>query len=829
VGAGEAWEETGNRELNKAHSMTIHELISNGRSRPLKSNRSKVRTNAARLAAVLCVLAGTMATPIRAAAIVRTWSGAVNNSWSTPGNWDTGAPTTGDDLVFPATALNKSNVNDLPAGLSITRLTFQGNGYTLGGNAIAITTAVANNVTSGTNVVNLDLDLSTVGQVQFTGMNATLNLNGDLLLGAGGVLLASRVNVFGVISGPGGVDVIGTNPVVTLRADNLYTGVTTIRAPVQIDGEQPSSDVSLQSGILGGIGSVGNLTATIGRVDPGASFGAAIGTFTSKNLDFGVDSLLRLDLRGAVAGVNYDRVKVQGSVTIDPTARPTFGTGSFVPAIGQVFTIVDNDGVDPITGTFENLPEGATFTFTGVTVRISYVGSTGNDITFTAVTGDAMNNAPVAHDDAYDAPADGLLQVAAPGVLTNDVDADDDDLLVFDSDSTSEMGGAVAVQVGGAFTYQPPAGFVGLDSFRYTIADSFGATADATVFLTVMEVPTPTSTPTMTSTATPTETATPTDTPTPTPSATASPTDTPTATPSSTPTPTATATPTIACLDEPLGEAGLHDLFALATLRLSQSSVAGSLAAGTDVDLVLTNVGSGLTALEDVIVAGSNLKLRNTSIYGNAVYGGSAQIKNSVFETGGQAFVGSPIDFEEATQVLQDLQSLLASAPANGDALVVGTELHLTGIDDRTNLFQVQGSLLSSVSAVALDVPAQATVVIVVDGSGDVSLKRTVFDLGLAQPQNVLLSFTAAAKVVLDKVDIAGSIVAMNSMLKFGETTFLGGAIAASIDGSGTTLGSPFTGCIKPMLDDGSPPSEEPPCIPNGQGKGNGGPQTCEE
>jgi hypothetical protein len=57
----------------------------------------------------------------------------------------------------------------------------------------------------------------------------------------------------------------------------------------------------------------------------------------------------------------------------------------------DAFTIIDNDGSDAVTagfyganGAFAGLPEGATITFNGVPLRISYMGGTGNDVTLTA-------------------------------------------------------------------------------------------------------------------------------------------------------------------------------------------------------------------------------------------------------------------------------------------------------------------------------------------------------------------------------------------------------------------------------------------------------------
>ena len=55
----------------------------------------------------------------------------------------------------------------------------------------------------------------------------------------------------------------------------------------------------------------------------------------------------------------------------------------FKPAVGQSYTIIDNDSNDAVTGTFNNLAEGATFTVDGYVFKISYVGGTGNDVVVT--------------------------------------------------------------------------------------------------------------------------------------------------------------------------------------------------------------------------------------------------------------------------------------------------------------------------------------------------------------------------------------------------------------------------------------------------------------
>jgi hypothetical protein len=87
-------------------------------------------------------------------------------------------------------------------------------------------------------------------------------------------------------------------------------------------------------------------------------------------------------ITGLAQGTQYAFLDVSGAV--DLTGGSLQLNGSFVPPNGSVFTIINNDGADPVTGTFAGLPEGATVTFNGVPLRISYVGGTGNDVTLSS-------------------------------------------------------------------------------------------------------------------------------------------------------------------------------------------------------------------------------------------------------------------------------------------------------------------------------------------------------------------------------------------------------------------------------------------------------------
>ncbi|MFN8346831.1 MAG: Ig-like domain-containing protein [Spirosomataceae bacterium] len=94
----------------------------------------------------------------------------------------------------------------------------------------------------------------------------------------------------------------------------------------------------------------------------------------------------------------------------------------------------------------------------------------------------SFKSTPVAVDDAYTATKNTLLTVAlASGVMQNDFDDNLPGLSVTAFSAVSAQGGTVSVNANGSFTYNPPTGFTGTDSFTYTITDSDTQTNSGTV------------------------------------------------------------------------------------------------------------------------------------------------------------------------------------------------------------------------------------------------------------------------------------------------------------------------------------------------------------
>jgi hypothetical protein len=76
-------------------------------------------------------------------------------------------------------------------------------------------------------------------------------------------------------------------------------------------------------------------------------------------------------------------------------------------------------------------------------------------------------------------------------VLANDSDPDGDALTVSAYDGTSAEGGAVQCTDAGVCTYGPPVGFIGTDTFAYTVSDGNGGTDSAGVNVTVNQTNNP--------------------------------------------------------------------------------------------------------------------------------------------------------------------------------------------------------------------------------------------------------------------------------------------------------------------------------------------------
>lgn len=193
------------------------------------------------------------------------------------------------------------------------------------------------------------------------------------------------------------------------------------------------------------------------------------------------DQILTVPPPGILANdVDYNDMPLIATLTSSPlhgtlepaSANPDFSDGGFnyTPDAGYVggdsFTYVASDELGQVSAE----------TFVIITVS---------------------NSPPVAVGDAYAVQENQTLDVEAPGILSNDTDADGDlitpTLVNLPANGTLTGSGGTANTIGpdGGFTYTPDAGFVGEDSFTYYDSDGIADGNTATVTLTVHSNNTP--------------------------------------------------------------------------------------------------------------------------------------------------------------------------------------------------------------------------------------------------------------------------------------------------------------------------------------------------
>jgi VCBS repeat-containing protein len=129
------------------------------------------------------------------------------------------------------------------------------------------------------------------------------------------------------------------------------------------------------------------------------------------------------------------------------------------------------------------IPTAAQVGANAVTVRATNSAGRAATQSFT-ITVANVNDAPVAAADTYTATGGSTLNVAAPGVLANDRDADADAMTAVLSSGPTH--GTLALNANGSFAYTPAAGFKGADSFTYRAFDGTLYSAVTTVTINVV-------------------------------------------------------------------------------------------------------------------------------------------------------------------------------------------------------------------------------------------------------------------------------------------------------------------------------------------------------
>ena len=178
---------------------------------------------------------------------------------------------------------------------------------------------------------------------------------------------------------------------------------------------------------------------------------------------------------------------------IAPTASPVVVTTVPGTPVDLMIPAADADG-DALTFTIGTPPETGTVTGTGPSFTYTpTAGFAGTDV-FTVIVSDGIDSVTVlaaiivANECPVADPAEATTPAGQPLALEVDATDPDGDTLEYSISSGPAHG--TLTGTGPSFTYTPAFGFVGDDTFVYNVVDPYGAYAEATVTVHVVQAAT---------------------------------------------------------------------------------------------------------------------------------------------------------------------------------------------------------------------------------------------------------------------------------------------------------------------------------------------------
>ncbi|WP_374247339.1 cadherin-like domain-containing protein, partial [Zoogloea sp.] len=285
---------------------------------------------------------------------------------------------------------------------------------------------------------------------------------------------------------------VADDEVYSLRANQSID----IAAPGVLDGD---SDADGDTLVVQSVDVTG-LQGTLSQFpDGGLRFTAAAGftgttafTYTVTDGLGGFDTgTVTFNVVNAAPVAGADSYSVHAGTPLVIASPGLLGNDSDADVDALFVSLLDASGLDgsltlSADGSFSFTPTAGFSGTTGFTYTVadgfggSAVGTVSIDVT---------NRAPVADNETLYVWTNGSLDIAGPGVLTGDSDADGDALVVQSVDVTG-LQGTLSQFPDGGLRFTPTAGFTGTTGYTYTVADGNGGFDTASVTINVLAEPT---------------------------------------------------------------------------------------------------------------------------------------------------------------------------------------------------------------------------------------------------------------------------------------------------------------------------------------------------
>jgi hypothetical protein len=346
---------------------------------------------------------------------IKTWDGGGGDSnFATAANWvGDVAPIANDDLVFPLGALIPTLNNNYSASTVFRSITFEGDNYAITGNNLNITNGITTN--GGSQTITAPITLSGISQT-LSHNSSTDTTYASISIGTTNLtVFGTGSSVINNLNGSGQITKESNGSCNLNNSVNFQGSFILNRGNLTLNTDTPNADLVNNGGILNGSGAIGKLTNNSGIINlTRGGFIIIVPSINQPNLN--IDDLT-LDTKDVILSstsqfalsigsfftnqVEYSQLNVIGTVLINNAFISSLGLrGNNVP-VGIPYTIINNDGTEPVSGIFANRPEGSTFFSRGSLYKISYIGGTGNDVTLTR-----LNIAP------FDFDGDGKTDIA---------------------------------------------------------------------------------------------------------------------------------------------------------------------------------------------------------------------------------------------------------------------------------------------------------------------------------------------------------------------------------------------------------------------------------